>query len=67
MTDEYQPLDKRIFGELKQRALARWISWHARNSGQDMLMTDSLKIMIDAWKSIDQANVLKSWKHLKEM
>jgi hypothetical protein len=67
MTDVYQPLDKYIFGDLKQRAYGRWVSWHLDNFGQEMCMADSLKLLIAAWKSIDQDTVLHAWEHLTKM
>jgi hypothetical protein len=67
MTDIYQPLDRYIFGGLKQRAHGRWVDWHLQKLGQEMSMANSLKRLIDSWKSIDLETVMHAWEHLTEV
>jgi hypothetical protein len=67
MTDIYQPLDRYISGDLKQRAYCCWVKCHLIHLRQEMSMANSLKLLIEAWKSIDQETILHSWAHLTEM
>jgi hypothetical protein len=60
MTGECQPLDRRIFGNLKSRARRRYDEMCAQ--GEDPTMEDSVAMLVDAWKSIGQFEVLDSWE-----
>jgi hypothetical protein len=66
MTDICQPLDRYIFGDLKQRAYGRWVDWHLKNLGQ-MSMANSLKLLIASWKTVDEETVMHAWEHLIEV
>jgi hypothetical protein len=65
-TDEYQPLDRRIFGPMKQMARARWASLFIRNFDADPGMKEALKIMIGVWHGLTQDNILCAWDHLTQ-
>jgi hypothetical protein len=60
MTDALQPLDRKIFGNLKQWAETRVIR---RHGGRATTM-QSLQAMIDVWKVIGDQEIIKSWKSL---
>jgi hypothetical protein len=60
MTGECQPLDRRIFGNLKSRTRSRFDHMYCR--GQDPTMEDSVAMLVDAWKSIGQEEVLDAWQ-----
>jgi hypothetical protein len=61
MTGDCQPLDRRIFGNLKSRARSRfdrlWIAEEHEPS-----MPDSVALLLEAWKSIGQDEVLDAWE-----
>jgi hypothetical protein len=79
MADTYQPLDKRIFGNLKMRAKGRWTQMfetpaHLRRSprrspetANDIDVPLALEIMVECWLSILQDQVLKAWAHFSEL
>jgi hypothetical protein len=60
MTDALQPLDRRIFGNLKQRAKAQV----TRRHGGSPTKMQTLQAMMDAWEVIGDHEIIKSWKHL---
>jgi hypothetical protein len=64
MTGELQPLDRRIFGNLKARARRRfddqWVKDH------DMDMQRSVQILVDAWRSISQDEIRDAWDLMDE-
>jgi hypothetical protein len=59
MTGKCQPLDRRIFGSLKSRARKRfddlWIKYGTPT------MEDSLVMMLKAWGTITQLEILDAW------
>jgi hypothetical protein len=59
MTAKCQPLDRRLFGNLKAWARRRFNEYWAVNHSP--LMKDSITMLLDAWKSINQDEVLDSW------
>jgi hypothetical protein len=79
MTDTYQPLDRRIFGNLKMRAKGRWTQMfetpanlrrsprRCPENANDIDVPLALEIMVESWLSIPQDQVLKAWAHLSEL
>jgi hypothetical protein len=61
MTGECQPLDRRIFGNLKSRARSRFARMCCQE-GEGPTMEDSVAMLVDAWKSIGQDEVLDAWQ-----
>jgi hypothetical protein len=59
-TGECQPLDRRLFGSLKSRTRARFDALWAQS--QDPTMADSITMLLDAWRSFDQFEVLGAWE-----
>lgn len=64
LTDQYQPLDRRIFGSLKSRARARMDAWLRTHSMTEMDCIVPIRILLDAWDSITEAEVKGAWDHL---
>jgi hypothetical protein len=65
MTAECQPLDRRLFGNLKSRARCRFdYMWMARNG--DPTMQESILMLLAAWKSITQDEVLDAWERAEQ-
>jgi hypothetical protein len=64
-TGEYQPLDRRIFGNLKSRTKSRFDRlWIVQE--HEPTMQDSIAMMFDAWKSIGQDEVLDAWDQIRQ-
>jgi hypothetical protein len=59
-TGNCQPLDRRIFGSLKSRARERFDALWAQD--HEPTMQDSVAMLLDAWRSIDQFEVLSAWE-----
>jgi hypothetical protein len=65
MTDEWQPLDLRIFGSLKQRARALFDDQWAREDGLELTATTAIALLLKAWDSITQEEILNAWDRLR--
>lgn len=60
-TGRFQPMDRRIFGELKARARAafdrrRWLA-----GGNDIDYDESVEVLARCWRAIPAENVRKAW------
>ena len=64
LTDEYQPLDRRIYGSLKARAKARYDVWLRRHTMEEMDWDVAVEILMDAWASVTEKDVKSAWSHL---
>jgi hypothetical protein len=60
MTGEYQSLDRRIFGSLKARTRAQF-DWHSMSADEEMTMSASIRILLDAWRCVGDKEVLEAW------
>jgi hypothetical protein len=60
MTGYCQPLDRRVVENLKARARRRFDQLCIDQNG-DPTMQDSVAMMVDAWKSIGQDEILDAW------
>jgi hypothetical protein len=60
-TGRFQPLDRRIFGELKARARAEFGRQRWRAGGNDIDYEQSLEILGKSWRSISSENVKNAW------
>jgi hypothetical protein len=56
-----QPLDRRIFGELKSRARAEFNRLSAINGGRGADCEASLQVLVNCWGQINADNVRKAW------
>jgi hypothetical protein len=63
-TGEWQPLDKRVFGELKGKINERYDDDHIRDPNVEESPRRAVRYMLDTWKGITQENVLNAWKGL---
>jgi hypothetical protein len=63
MTDENQPLDRRIFGSLKARTRARFAR-HVMSADEEVTMSASIGILLDAWRCDGDEQVHKVWAPL---
>jgi hypothetical protein len=64
-TGDYQPFDRRVFGNLKSRTRSRfdelWIELD-----REPTMQDSIAMMLAAWKSLGQDEVLDAWDQVRQ-
>lgn len=67
-TDEWQPLDYKIFGEMKSKAKGRFDSYYGRclthGETPSFGMVDAIITLVEVWKGIEEENVRKSWRRL---
>ena len=67
-TDEWQPLDYRIFGDMKQRAKARFDAYYTRclvnGETPHFTMIDAIAMLVEVWKGMEDENVRRAWRHL---
>jgi hypothetical protein len=64
MTDEWQPLDLRIFGSLKQRAKAMFDAEWIRNDITELTPERAIALLLRAWQSVTQDEILNAWGKL---
>jgi hypothetical protein len=64
-TDECQPLDRRIFGNLKQRARRQFDNEILQARFRQVRVGQAVRILLDVWKSITQDEILAAWEHLR--
>ena len=61
-TDEWQPLDRRVFGSLKRRSVEMA---NRKLAEGDIDLFDAISILVDAWNAIPEEEILHSWDHIK--
>jgi hypothetical protein len=62
-TDEWQPLDRKIFGNLKARAVGRFNAQFIRNERPDISLNSALMHLVESWRSIGEDQVQEAWEH----
>ena len=69
MTGEYQPLDYRVFGILKQRAKQRFdkavILATLRGKTYEPSLPDAVSTLLEVWGSLSQNEILDAWTCLE--
>ena len=70
LTSVWQPLDRKVFGSLKQRARERFdnLAVVAALRGQEFHLdwVDAINILVETWMSISDEEILSSWKTLED-
>jgi hypothetical protein len=64
LTDEWQPLDLRIFGNLKSRARALFDDQWMRDGSAELTIATAISLLLKAWNSITQEEVLGAWEKM---
>jgi hypothetical protein len=64
-TGNWQPLDHRIFGELKSRARARFNAEHVKDLRPALSKIWSARILLACWESIEEENICAAWEILR--
>jgi hypothetical protein len=62
-TDEFQPLDRRIFGSLKRRAVGRWNAQFLREDQPELSVSTAVTTLLKSWESIGEDEVQEAWEH----
>jgi hypothetical protein len=65
-TDRFQPLDRRVFGPMKERAKEEFAMLFVKDFNADPKMAEALVIMVDVWKRFQQDELLEAWDHLTQ-
>jgi hypothetical protein len=63
-TDEWQPLDLRIFGRLKARAGGLFDTQWIRDASGELTVATGITLLLRAWDSITQEEVLSAWEKI---
>jgi hypothetical protein len=65
LTDEYQPLGRRGFGSLKQRARRRFNKVIIQGCFDGACIRWALKVLVDVWKRITQNEIIGARDHVR--
>jgi hypothetical protein len=60
-TDRHQPLNRRIFGNLKSRARARFDDLWIRDPDHELTLIGAIEILLKVWHDLGQDEVLDAW------
>lgn len=63
-TGHWQPLDRRVYGEVKRQAMDRLNEICVGEDLGSLDMLDALSILVDVWYELSSDDVRKSWDHL---
>ena len=61
----WQPLDRRIFGIVKQKAKLRFQEVIIRKGLENVDMIDAIVVLIEVWRSLSEQTIRKAWSHLQ--
>jgi hypothetical protein len=64
-TARFQPLDLRIFGELKSRARAEFQQRFVRAGGCEAHYNMAMQVLCKCWRQIPAQNVRKAWEGIE--
>jgi hypothetical protein len=64
LTDEWRPLDLRIFGSLKMRARRLFDDQWLRDESIELTVATSTALPLKAWDSIIQEEILGAWNKI---
>jgi hypothetical protein len=65
-TDRHQLLDRRIFGNLKSRARARFEALWMRDAGHQLTLLGAVEVLLDVWNNIGKDEVIDAWSELAD-
>jgi hypothetical protein len=65
LTGECQPLDRRVFGNLKQRARRRFDNEVLQGRSERFCLGSALRLLVEVWRLITQDEILGAWDHLR--
>ena len=63
-TDTWQPLDRRIFGNLKMRSVAAFNNYMVDHSLEEVDICDALVMLCQCWNLIEQKEIREAWNTL---
>jgi hypothetical protein len=62
-TDELQLLDRRVFGNLKQRARRRFDNEIMQGRENNLNMAWAIQVLVKVWYAMAQDEILSAWEH----
>ena len=66
-TDEYQPLDIRVFGALKGMARGIWYSTYALKPGMEITKRKAIKTLLNCWNQLSDDIIDSAWERYAEL
>jgi hypothetical protein len=60
-TSLYQPLDRRVLGVMKQKAVSKWTNLEFHNQLPSSNNAFAVQLSIDCWKEINKSTILSAW------
>ena len=60
-TDTFQPLDRYVFGALKNMAKAIFYQLYAQNPSLNFTMNDAVKVLVSCWSDLTNKTIAKAW------
>ena len=66
MTDQYQPLDRRIFGVLKQYLRLLWRREYHDDPNQRFTKQKAVQLLVPAWERISPQLIIEGWTIYEE-
>lgn len=63
-TDNWQPLDNRVFGALKAMGKERFRAAHVGDPPPKLSLAWAVKCLLDCWKAMNERQIEKAWKIL---
>jgi hypothetical protein len=64
LTEEWQPLDLRIFGSLKMQARGLFDDEWTRDDSVEFTVAKAIQLLLRAWESIMQEEILEAWNKI---
>jgi hypothetical protein len=61
-TSQFQPLDRRVFGELKSRARRAFERLASRMGDRKSTPDEAMAVLAEAWYAIPTGNIRRAWK-----
>ena len=64
-TDVWQPLDRKIFGSLKQRSMKLLYEDMIHETLEDYDLVHAIKVLLRAWELVTEEEVANAWSHFE--
>ena len=58
-----QPFDRMVFGVLKSKGNAKWLTLYLNSGGCSPSLSESLGLLLESWYEINENIILKAWEY----
>jgi len=65
MTGRVQPLDKRLFGNMKGQSKSRIEAQIVKHGDAACTIVASIDVLLQVWESLTQEDLLGAWDHFR--